>query len=212
MTSATKQRRSSNARHTGTRNELIAGARASVIERGVAQATSRDITARAGANLAAITYYFGSKEALVAEALFAELRRPLDDAIELLASDDDPTSAMLATIQSLMSSFEAQQSHVPVYLQAMAEAARAGAVADEARELLGTLRQHLATRIDELQKVNVVPQWVEPSAMAALIIAVANGIALLMGIDREHVEPRNIAAQFAALLIAAQPSAGHRPT
>jgi AcrR family transcriptional regulator len=48
----------------GTRDRLLASARVVFAERGVKEATVRDICARAGANVAAVNYYFGSKEKL----------------------------------------------------------------------------------------------------------------------------------------------------
>jgi AcrR family transcriptional regulator len=57
-------------RPTGdTRSALLGAAEELFAERGVAGASVRQITARAGANVAAIRYHFGSKRALVQEAL-----------------------------------------------------------------------------------------------------------------------------------------------
>jgi len=53
----------------GNREDLLAGARKVIIERGVANATARDIAAAAGVSLAAIGYHFGSKERLLTAAL-----------------------------------------------------------------------------------------------------------------------------------------------
>ena len=57
-----------------TAQALLAATRTCVGRKGLATTTSRDITAEAGANLAAITYHFGSKDRLVADALLEELR------------------------------------------------------------------------------------------------------------------------------------------
>lgn len=48
----------------GTRDRLLKAAREVFAERGVKEATVRDICARAGANVAAVNYYFGGKEKL----------------------------------------------------------------------------------------------------------------------------------------------------
>ena len=53
----------------GNREDLLAGARRVIIERGVAKVTARDIASAAGVSLAAIGYHFGSKEQLITEAL-----------------------------------------------------------------------------------------------------------------------------------------------
>jgi AcrR family transcriptional regulator len=66
----------------GTRARLLAAAAALFAERGFRGATMRAIAARAGTNLAAANYHFGSKRGLyheVAFALFLALERRLDE-------------------------------------------------------------------------------------------------------------------------------------
>lgn len=54
----------------GNREDLLDGARRSLLEKGYARTTARDIAAASGVSLAAIGYHFGSKDALLNEALF----------------------------------------------------------------------------------------------------------------------------------------------
>jgi AcrR family transcriptional regulator len=63
----------------GNREDLLAGARRVIIERGVAKVTARDIASAAGVSLAAIGYHFGSKEQLITEALMASLGDGIGD-------------------------------------------------------------------------------------------------------------------------------------
>ncbi|MBP2321981.1 AcrR family transcriptional regulator [Kibdelosporangium banguiense] len=64
----------------GHRDELLAGAKRCLYERGYAHTTARDIVAASGTNLASIGYHFGSKEAL----LFAAMSEAMNDwAVEL---------------------------------------------------------------------------------------------------------------------------------
>ncbi len=72
--------------------DLLDATRRCVRHQGLARTTSRDITTEAEANLAAITYHFGSKDELVAEALLAGLREWLDPALAALADADDPAT------------------------------------------------------------------------------------------------------------------------
>ena len=53
----------------GNREELLAGAKRCLFEKGFARTTARDIATAAGVSLAAIGYHYGSKEALLNEAL-----------------------------------------------------------------------------------------------------------------------------------------------
>ena len=53
----------------GNREALLLGAKRCLLENGYARTTSRDIAAASNVSLAAIGYHFGSKEALLTEAL-----------------------------------------------------------------------------------------------------------------------------------------------
>ncbi|MFD4430597.1 TetR family transcriptional regulator [Nocardia sp. NPDC058497] len=78
----------------GNREDLLAGARKVILERGVAKATARDIAAAAGVSLAAIGYHFGSKERLVTEALSEALGNSIGDAMEELIDEGAGTSPL----------------------------------------------------------------------------------------------------------------------
>ncbi|NEA36468.1 TetR/AcrR family transcriptional regulator [Streptomyces sp. SID13031] len=53
----------------GNREALIEGAKSCLMEKGYSRTTARDIATAAGVSLAAIGYHFGSKEALMNEAM-----------------------------------------------------------------------------------------------------------------------------------------------
>jgi AcrR family transcriptional regulator len=53
----------------GNREALLTGAKRCLHAKGFARTTARDIAAASGVSLAAIGYHFGSKEALLSEAL-----------------------------------------------------------------------------------------------------------------------------------------------
>ncbi|WP_026378653.1 TetR/AcrR family transcriptional regulator [Agromyces italicus] len=71
----------------GNREDLLAGARRVIVERGVAKATARDIAAEAGVSLAAIGYHFGSKEALITAALAESLSDGIGDGMEAVVGE-----------------------------------------------------------------------------------------------------------------------------
>ncbi|WP_394553994.1 TetR/AcrR family transcriptional regulator [Agromyces sp. MMS24-JH15] len=68
----------------GNREDLLAGARRVIADRGVAKATARDIANEAGVSLAAIGYHFGSKDRLITEALVEALGTGIGEDIEAL--------------------------------------------------------------------------------------------------------------------------------
>ncbi len=75
----------------GNREDLLAGARQVILERGVAKATARDIAAAAGVSLAAIGYHFGSKDELVTAALMESLGSGIGDEMESVVHGDRVT-------------------------------------------------------------------------------------------------------------------------
>jgi AcrR family transcriptional regulator len=199
-----------------TRRSLLDATRRCVRDRGIGGATSREITAAAGANLAAITYHFGSKEELLAEALFGELERRIAPALESLgeidrgeslAPDDplrsatDPVAQMLVAVQQLLAEFERSRRDALVYLEALLMAAHDPRYRRRALRLLGAVRRRLSSLIATLRDDDTVPAWVEPDAMASLIMAVANGIALQTQLEPRGPDQVAMASQFAGLLV-----------
>ena len=69
----------------GHREDLLAGAKRCLAEKGYARTTARDIVAASGANLASIGYHYGSKEALLNQALIQSAREWGDRLAQTLA-------------------------------------------------------------------------------------------------------------------------------
>jgi AcrR family transcriptional regulator len=93
----------------GNREDLIAGAKRCLLEKGYAATTARDIAAASGVSLAAIGYHFGSKDALMNQAVFEsigdwgdELQRGMN-ADEVL--DGPPLRRLEAAFDRTLSSF-----------------------------------------------------------------------------------------------------------
>jgi AcrR family transcriptional regulator len=186
-----------------TRTRLLDAAQRCVRERGIAGATSREITAAAGANLAAITYHFGSKDELLAEALFGEIERRVRPALDRLAASDDPATAMVEVVRELLAEFERSRRDTVVYLEALLLATRDAAYRRRTLRLYRSIGRHLEDLITQLRSAGVVPGWVDPAPMASLVLAVANGIALQTCVDPNGPRHDAMGGQFAALLLAA---------
>jgi AcrR family transcriptional regulator len=194
-----QQRRAAN--ETGAARARLLDATCHLIASdGMGAATSRRITDVAGENLASITYYFGSKQALVAEALMAEVERLVEPAMRALEGDGDPVQRLMGAITDLLRTFAEERERAPAYLAALVEAARS---AVGATEVIGRLRSRLAAVLGQLVADGAVPRWVDPDAMAALVIATANGIALQVCVDPDGPSAEAQAAQLASLFLVA---------
>jgi AcrR family transcriptional regulator len=189
-----------------TRQRLVAGTLRSLRRRGLVETTSRDIAAESGVNLAGITYHFGSKDELVAEALLGTIRDWLRPALDVLSRDMDPAQRVLEAIQALQGSFEKARGLLPVYLEALVHAGRDTRLGREVRTMFRELRRFLADQIADLQGQGYLPAWVEPAAMATLLLAAADGIALHAALDPKAVDHHAVAGQALQLLMAARPS------
>jgi AcrR family transcriptional regulator len=199
---SSRQRRSKELRDTGTRARLVAATQGCLRTGGVARTSSRAIAERAGANLGAITYYFGSKEQLVDVALAAELHEWTQPVLDLLAAQDEPAMRLLRAVNLLTATFEEQHERVQGLLEAFVHAARAHHSENPLTTIWRDLRNQLATVISELQDSGAIPKWVEPDAMAALILAVAAGTVISVTVEPDDTNHRDIATQFANLLLA----------
>jgi len=187
---------------SATRAALLDAARRCVAERGLAGATSREITAAAGANLAAITYWFGSKDDLVAEALFEELDARVAPALAELEGDGPPAARMAAAVQRLMVELERSRDQLGAHVEALVLATRDPVYGRRARALHRRITRRLAALIVDLQGAGSVPPWVDPVAMSSLILATAHGIVLQALLDPRGPRPPEMAGQFASLLLA----------
>jgi AcrR family transcriptional regulator len=188
-----------------TRSRLLEAARTEVRDRGLA-ATSREITGAAGANLAAITYHFGSKDRLVAEALLGEVRRWLEPALGALAGQGDPAARALAAVGALVAAFREHAADAPAYLEALVQARRLPGLHAGILDLWGDLRARLTAEIAALQAGEGpgVAGWVDPEPMAALLVAVANGLVVQATVDPDGPDVGAMAEQFAGLLLSAR--------
>lgn len=176
-----------------------------VRDKGLVGATSREITSEAGANLAAITYHFGSKDELIAEALFDEIQRRVTPVLDALDGSGDPALRMLTAVQDLLGEFERSRRDTVVYLEALLLATRDAKYRRSALRIYRAIADRLAGTIGELRDQGTVPPWVDPIAMASLILSVANGVALQTQLDPRGPDQVAMAGQFASLLLAVQP-------
>jgi len=204
------QRRAKNHRDTGTRDRLVAAAQRCVLTRGLAETSSRRIAELADANLASITYYFGSKENLLAVALANELQDWLQPALDQLRAPNDPAVRLLAAVDLLNATFEAQRTRAPALLDLLVHATRDASTRSPVATAWTNLREELAQVITELRVGGAIPDWVEPDSTAALIMAVAAGTVLGAAVEPTATNHRDIAGQFARLLLAASTHPLHR--
>jgi AcrR family transcriptional regulator len=108
----------------GNREDLLAGAKQCLREKGYDRTSVRDIANAAGVSTAAIGYHYGSREALLTDALFALLDEWGDSLGRALApgADDDAVRGYQRMWDSLIEQFTAHPdlwiATVELFLQA----------------------------------------------------------------------------------------------
>jgi AcrR family transcriptional regulator len=112
------------AAQVSNRQALLEGALQCIGERDYSEITTREIAAAAGANVASIRYHFGSKDALVAEALAEGFRRWLTEFMLAAAksNNDDPKARIHAALQTLEERLERQRGLASAFVSALSHA------------------------------------------------------------------------------------------
>ena len=167
----------------GNREDLIEGARRCIIEKGYARTTARDIAGAAGVSLAAIGYHFGSKEALMTEALLStgiQIGDSLDAALR-----NAPAPELLGRIwDESLRVFADQRELLAASMENLAQIDRLPVVADTLRAAqqaaISGMGELLAETLPELDAE-------QRRALAAYYFSMVNGLAVIWLIDPSSV-------------------------
>jgi AcrR family transcriptional regulator len=108
----------------GQREDLLAGAKKCLVEKGYHRTTARDIAAASGAHLASIGYHYGSKDALMNRATLeaqGEWGHAMDAAI-LAAGTATPTRRLQICVDELIAAMTRQREVLVASVQTYAQA------------------------------------------------------------------------------------------
>jgi AcrR family transcriptional regulator len=86
----------------GNRENLLAGAKRCLIKKGYGRTTARDIAAASGVSLAAIGYHFGSKDALLNQAIYELVAEWGEEVKRALSADGALDAEPLRRFESIM--------------------------------------------------------------------------------------------------------------
>ncbi len=192
----------SEARATATRQRLLDAAVSSLRSSGSAGLTSREIARAAGVNLQAITYHFGSKDALVAQALTGLVQDRLAPIRASLEGGGDPAERLFAALRTIGGAFAVARADLTVYADAVAASSTNATLATALADIHAELVDYLAALIADLQREGYIQGWVVPRSMAALLVAVGDGVAMHSHYGEPDVE--GVLDQVALLLLAAR--------
>jgi AcrR family transcriptional regulator len=194
----------------GNREELLAGAKRCLRSKGFARTTARDVAAAAGVSLAAIGYHFGSKEALLTQALVEATGEWVEEFGGILASDLElsatPMERFEQTWARLLESFGAHRQlwaanfEVSPYIDAMPQVRQVMAAAQQ-QARLGLARLFLGITGDRRMAqdagafyyallAGVMIQWLVDPDKAPSAAELVHGLRIASGVAGESDEMR----------------------
>lgn len=176
----------------GHREDLLAGARRCLEERGYARTTARDLVAASGTNLASIGYHFGSKEALLNEAIAASFEEWAARVHELAFSAQgsaegsagggadgegsgttDPAVLMGATYSAMLTSFAEYRGLAVAFVEALAQAERQPELRAQLAKAYADGREQVAAMVTGVLG-DLAPE--RARALASFQIALCDGL------------------------------------
>lgn len=170
------------------RQRLLRGALKCLREKGYAHTTARDIAAASNANLGSIGYHFGSKEALLGEAISEGFRQWTQHVGRraLAREGAAPLEHLRSSWSAAAESFEEQQDLMLAFFEALPAAARSpelrARLADLAEDARRTTQAMIETAMPETKEVDQRTM----RTFASLLIAVVDGLALQWILDPQR--------------------------
>lgn len=175
--------RATRLRVVGQREALLAGAKQCLAERGYAHTTARDIVAVSGANLAAIGYHFGSKDALLNAAVIETFREWGDATAEALTVDPagTPAQRLEQFLEGLLSHSPEKRGILVASVQAYAQAEFSPEVRDQLVEIYAESRRDLAALVLGVPREDVSDD--DAHSVGSFALALINGLMLQWMLD-----------------------------
>ena len=177
---------------------IVEAMRRSVAARGAAGSTFDQVAREAGVSRGLLHYHFGTKERLLAEVV----RRDSEIRLEHLGSELDSATTVTEVIDVLVHSLEDLVERDPGFVALMFELFTSGRRNPEIAAEFAALQRATRTQVAELlaarQREGVIRLADEPEAVAAVLLSLADGLALRLLGEPEHDHRATLAAATAA--------------
>jgi AcrR family transcriptional regulator len=192
----------------GNREDLLAAAKHCLLEKGYDRTTVRDIASAANVSMAAIGYHYGSREALLNEALFQTMADWGDRVGGALAPDptvpDTPAAQFESKLNRLFGSFAENRQFWLASVEAFMQSQRSPELRTQLAAGQMDGRQGLAAMVtgqpedavpeNEVRSVGAVQlalisglmiQWLTDAEAAPTASEVLTGLRKLLGVEQE---------------------------
>ena len=159
---------------------IVDAMRASVAVRGVAASTFDHVAREAQVSRGLLHYYFGTKERLLAEVVRrdSDLRmHVIDEQLAGARSADDVIDGLVASLKEVVVDDPA---FITLVFELFSLSRRNEEIAAEFAEMLRRTREHVAGLLDEKQAAGVLRLHAPADAVADVLFAMADGVAMRM--------------------------------
>jgi AcrR family transcriptional regulator len=199
----------------GHREALLDGARRCLLERGYARTTARDLVAASGTNLASIGYHFGSKEALLNEAMQQCFDEYIEQIDQIVFADPGatPLQRVRTSWEALVTTFVQYRPLMVAFIEALAQAQRV----PELRTQLAEGYERKRATVADMVRASV--DGLSDSTarqVASFLIAVCDGLKVQWLLDPQRApSPEELMAALEVALpaaLAAEPVGGSSRT
>lgn len=160
-----------------TKKRILSAATHLIAELGWPAVTTRRIAERAGVNNALIHYYFGTKDALLLEAVAEMFTEEFEGPMSRMFTAPTFRSGMQAYVDYLRT-IEDHGSGVTVTVEALMRGVRDEAVRTWIEDLLGGVRQMIEQLVIAAQARGELPADLDPGGAAVVLAALMDGLVL----------------------------------
>jgi AcrR family transcriptional regulator len=177
---------------------IVDAMRRSVAARGTAGSTFDQVAREAGVSRGLLHYHFGTKERLIAEVV----RRDAEIRLEHLGGELEGARTVTDVIGTLLHSLEDLVERDPGFVALRFELFTSGRRNPEIAAEFAALQRATRTQVAELlaakQREGVVKLADAPEAVAAVLLSLADGLALALLGEPEHEHRATLGAATAA--------------
>ena len=165
---------------------IVDAMRSSVGARGAAASTFDHVAREAGVSRGLLHYYFGTKERLLVEVVRrdCDLRMEvLDVAFRQAATADELVDALVRSLEELLAE---SPEFMSLLFEIFTSSRTNPELAPEMAELMRRTRVHLAGLLEAKRDDGGIALAADPEAIASVLFALAEGLALRMLSEPEH--------------------------
>lgn len=166
------------------RTKLLEAARTLLRERAYGNITARDLVAASNTNLGSIGYHFGSKEALLNEAIGLALEEWAEAIIHATRTSDPGPLALTNSLRTVLDEYDSIQPYYQAYIEALARSARSPELREQLAAHYNRQRDRVAGWLTDS-----LPDTIDPDDarhLASVMIATVDGLLIQTFIDADN--------------------------